>query len=102
MPKVAIDQATLAQAAKLFEGFRERDVSQIITRELMIPDVAVAIGDLHALEYRTTHGARRELYRHQFAPWARPDFLVSPDGRQLIVLGGSFRFTPRGIVDKRR
>lgn len=102
MPKVAIDKATLALARKLFEGFRERDVSSIVTREVEIPDVAVQIGKFHAVEYFTSHGKHRELYRHEFAGFARPDFLVSPDGRQLFILGGSYRFTARGIVDKRR
>lgn len=102
MPKVVIDQATLAEAAKLFEGFRERDMGSIETRGLLIPDAVVEVGKFHAFEYFTTHGKRRELYRHEFERSARPDFLVSPDGRQIFVLGGSFRFTKRGIVDKPR
>lgn len=97
-----VSRRQLAQAARLFEGFRERDVGRLKTHRVRVPDVAVAIGKLTAAEYVTTHGAKRVRYRHEFKPHAAPELLVTPDGRQLLILGGKFRFTARGIVDRPR
>lgn len=95
-----VTKRQLSQAARLFKGFREKDVAQVRSRKIRIPDVAVGIGQFHAVEYFTAHGKKRKLYRHEFAPRSRPEFLVSGDGRQLLIVGGRFRFTARGIVDK--
>ncbi len=49
---------------------------------------------------RTTRsGGKIEKYVHEFKAQDRPMLVVSPDGRQLMLIGGRFRFTERGIVD---
>lgn len=102
MSKPRVSRRELARAARLYQGFRERDVGRITRARLEDPRVAVHIGKLRALEYETTHGEKATLYRHDFAAWARPELLVSPNGRQLLILPGNYSFTARGIVDRRR
>lgn len=64
----------------------------------------VLVGTVDFIGYTTQ---RREPGRpltqkfiHKFKATDRPLFVVSPDGAQLFMLGGRFRFTERGIVDK--
>ena len=91
----------MARAAKLYESFRERAPTRI--KRIGIagpPRIAVDIGHVEYIGYRTTHGRKLTLYQHDFAPGSRPLLCVSPDGRQLLLLGGRYQFTDRGIVDR--
>jgi hypothetical protein len=100
-PKRSAVARELKQAGTLYGGFRERDVGQLKRRQVDWPAVSVQIGRVLAIEYETTHGERRTLYRHDFKAWARPEFNASADGRLLLILPGNFVFTARGIVDTR-
>lgn len=102
MKKPRVTRRELVQAARLYQGFRERDVGKLTRLKVEDPRVAVHIGKVYAIEYETTHGEKGQLYRHNFAAWARPGFLVTPNGRQLLILPGNYSFTARGIVDRRR
>lgn len=99
-PSKAVERE-LAQAAGLYQDFRERDVGKLLRTPINWAGVCVQIGRLHAVEYETSHGPKPVLYRHDFKAWARPDFNCSPDGRLLLILPGNFVFTERGIVDTR-
>lgn len=76
------------------EHFDEFDKPQI-------PDVCIGVGSVDAICYTTVRDGQVEKYIHEFKPHARPLFAVSHDGKQLLLLGGAYRFTERGIVDKR-
>ena len=93
------NERELRQAAKLFESFREKPAVSVTRRRLPAPGVAIEIGPLNKIEYWTTHGNKRVLYAHAFKKNCAPTFMVSADGRQLLLVGGRFRFTWRGIVD---
>lgn len=84
----------------LFTGFREKRPRKITTVRVRAPRAAVCIGYLEAVSYRTTHGNKSTLYTHEFASGSRPLFCASADGKQLLLLGGRFRFTKRGVVDR--
>jgi hypothetical protein len=58
------------------------------------------MGYVEGIDYRTTHGKKVELYHHDFAPGSRPLLCVSSDGRQVLLLGGRYKWTDRGIVDR--
>lgn len=87
-------------AAKLYESFRERTPRRIKKVGIAVPRIAVDIGHVEYIGYRTTHGKKLTLYQHDFGPGSRPLLCVSPDGRQLLLLGGRYVFTERGIVDR--
>lgn len=89
----------LRAAVELYRSFREREPTKVGRVTFDCPDVVAVIGHVEAIEYRTTHGRKTTLYRHPFARGSRPLLVVGSDGRQLLLLGGRYRFTDRGIVD---
>lgn len=60
----------------------------------------LAVGKVLGIMYETVRDGRRENYLHKFREQSRPLFAVSSDGTQLHMLGGAYRFTERGIVDR--
>lgn len=92
MPPDAFDTA-----AKLFEDFHgfpptEKD---IVTVDMRNPEPALIIGELLYVGYIALH--EKTPYMHKFTR-NRPLLASSPDGRQLYVLKGGYRFTNRGIT----
>jgi hypothetical protein len=87
-------------AVELYESFREKKPKRLKVIDVKIPRVVVHIGYLEAFDYRTTHGTELALYKHEFARGSRPLLCVSSDGTQLLLLGGRYHFTERGVVDK--
>ena len=111
MAKRTISEHERSQAIAIYENFREKSPRRIDVVKVQIPNVVAVIGHIEALwktkaghvgavDYRTTHGQKLTLYRHAFAPGSRPLLCVSPDGKQLFLLGGRYQFTERGIVDR--
>jgi hypothetical protein len=91
----------IKQAARLYHDFTGHPEMEI--HKVKIPNLpkAVAVfGELDALEYTCVRDGKTELYRHQFSHKAKPLFCVSPDGKQIIIIGGKYRVTDRGIEDK--
>ena len=64
------------------------------------PKIVVAIGKVLGIMYQTVRDGRLENYRHMFKVSSRPLLVSSPDGSQILLIGGSYKFTSRGIVDK--
>jgi hypothetical protein len=87
--------------AKLYEDFTGHEPEDLGTVEILDPpDVAVLIGEVEGIIYNTVRDGVFERYIHKFKAKARPSFCVSPDGKQLLLVGGNFTFTERGIVDE--
>jgi hypothetical protein len=59
-----------------------------------------AVGNILALEYETVRDGEYEKYRHAFRSKSRPLLAATFDGKQLVIVGGQYLFTERGIVDK--
>lgn len=90
----------LTAAAKLFEQFTGHDAEVIGEIELPPnpPEIAI-IGECAAICYDTVRDGRRESYIHEFSKRDRPVLAVTPNGRHLLLVGGRYVFTERGIVD---
>lgn len=62
------------------------------------PEVAVKLGELHAVTYRTKKkGEKIQLFEHHFEgkkPWLAMDV----DNKRLHLLGGSYTVTADGIT----
>lgn len=89
-----------ARVAEIYERFtgapaRESEVIDVPP----LPSAVAVLGKIDAIEYTTIREGKREAYRHDFAPEDAPMLCVSPDRRQILLVGGSFAFTDRGIVD---
>jgi len=98
--KNVLNQAAIDSGAKLYENFTGHEPQDLGDIEIPdAPDVAVLIGEVEGIIYNTVRDGKFERYIHRFKAKARPDFAVSTDGKQLLLLGGRFTFTERGIVD---
>jgi hypothetical protein len=66
---------------------------------LSIPKAGAKIGLCDGLMYETVRDGKVEHYIHKFKKSARPTLVASSNGKQLLLIGGKFAFTERGIVD---
>jgi len=92
-------RARLNDAAELYEDFSGHNADSIEEHEIDWPREGLKVGKCDGILYSTTRDGELEHYIHRFKKPARPDFGVSHDGSQLLLIGGKFRFTDRGIVD---
>lgn len=91
----------IRKAAQLYEDFSGHEAEEIGTVKLSVnPEVAIAVGEIEAIMYNTVRDGVSERYIHKFRASARPLFCVSFDGKQLLLVGGEYDFTERGIVDR--
>lgn len=94
-------QSRIRKAAQLYEDFSGHEAEEIGSVKLSEnPKVAVAVGEIEAIMYNTVRDGVKERYIHKFKASARPLFCVSFDGKQLLLVGGEYDFTERGIVDR--
>lgn len=90
----------IREAIKLQEKF-SGNAGHIETIKMpSLPSVGLVIGPLTMIGYSTVENGRVKEYLHQFRPTSRPALVASHDGKSLLIVGGQFRFTERGIVDK--
>jgi hypothetical protein len=92
--------AKVKKAIDLYESFSGHSPEFLDTVTFPVPDVALKIGQCDGLLYTTVRDGKTERYIHKFKAKSRPLLVTTFDGTQLILIGGSFRFTERGIVDK--
>jgi len=93
--------ADVRKAASLYERFSGHEAEAVGKIKVKpMPKVGVAIGDIDGVLYTTVRDGREEKYIHKFAKKDKPLFVVSPDGKQLFMIGGHYDFTERGIVDR--
>lgn len=92
--------AQIVRAKNLYKRFSGHDATKgkrIRIPEL--PDAVVCVGSVAGIMYDTVRDGRKEKYLHRFHASSRPLFCVAPDGSSLYLIGGSYSFTERGIVD---
>lgn len=89
------------QAAQLYEKFTGHDARELGYADVKpLPKSALCVGHCDGILYSTVRDGRAEEYIHTFKKKDRPLFCVSPDGTQLLLVGGNYDFTERGIVDR--
>lgn len=66
---------------------------------ICIPRELAVVGQVNAIEYDCVRDGKRLKARHVFAPGSRPALGVGGGRGELFLLGESYRFTDRGIVD---
>lgn len=93
--------ADLRRAAALYEAFTGHNARVVAEIDKPVyPDAVLVVGKCDGVLYTTVRDGKLERYIHEFKARSRPLFCVSPDGNSLILLGGAYHFTERGIVDK--
>lgn len=95
----APQMGAIAAARNLYSSFtgkRPHDITQV--RFPPLPKAGLAFGELMELGYRSFRDGKP--YRHAFTKKAQPLLIASHDGLQIVIFGGRFKFTDRGIEDK--
>jgi hypothetical protein len=92
----------IERAAELYREFREEEPRVAGFRDISLPEAVFEIGVCQFIGYLTTHAGKETAYVHGFAPGSQPSLYTSGRRSELLLLGGRFRMTPRGIVDLRR
>ncbi len=93
-------RAKINKAVDLYENFSGHTPEYVDTIKFPVPDVALKIGQCDGILYTTVRDGKTEKYIHKFKVRSRPLLATNFDGTQLLMIGGSFRFTERGIVDE--
>ncbi len=81
---------------RLFHGFPAPRIVRKRQR-LAMPRVLVDMGELRGLIYRASRGAPGGPRTYIHFMETPPQLACDPQGRQLYILGGRYRVTPRGI-----
>lgn len=90
----------VAQAADLYSRFSGHEPESI--GKVKAParlKTAIAIGECDGILYTTVRDNRVEKYIHKFRAKDKPLLTVAPDGSQIVLVGGNYTFTERGIID---
>lgn len=99
--KNPVPPSQLEKAKMLYERFSGHEGRVVASIDkFTLPDVMCLIGEVDFIGYTTIRDGVVEKYIHRFRAKSRPLFTVTPDGKQIVVLGGAYDFTERGIVDK--
>jgi hypothetical protein len=92
------DADELQQARRLFKAFHGRDPRGQEIAQLGpaagVP-VALEVGQLLSIGYKALGDGK--AYFHEFDS-PRAKVYVSPDGRQIFLAGGLYRFSDRGFI----
>ena len=90
----------IERASRLYRDFTGHIPENVDEFIIEPTDVALLVGECDGILYTTVRDGTTESYIHKFKKRSRPLLAASHDGKQLILLGGAFQFTDRGIVDK--
>lgn len=96
---IGFDDKKVAQAAQLYEDFHGAPATTETIFYAPQPGVVAHIGELVGVIYRAIRDGKKNNYIHEFKKNSRPELSVTSDGGQLVVLGGRYVFTDRGITD---
>ena len=97
-----MNRRRIAQAARRYERFTGHKADRVDRKTVTFPDTVLRVGDVDGILYTTVRDGRTEKYIHRFKRNCRPQLCASHDGKILVMLGGAFQFTERGIVDRKR
>lgn len=101
-PVPASKRVQVRDAAKLYENFSGHDAETVaVIDKPEMPDVVLVIGELDFVGYTTVRDNQTEKYIHEFKKNCRPLLCSTSDGKTLVLIGGQYTFTERGIVDAR-
>ena len=88
------------EARKLYEDFTGESVNSVDKVSVPVIKHAIAIGEMDGIMYTTRRDGEIEHYIHKFKKSARPTLAVSSNGKNVLILGGRFKFTERGFIDQ--
>lgn len=91
--------AKMKGAIDLYQDFSGNAAEYYDEINIDWPDVALHVGKVDGILYTTNRDGQTEHYIHKFKARSRPMLVASHNGKALALVGGTYRFTDRGIVD---
>lgn len=91
------------EAEEMYEGFHWGNKPKRIIRKRAskTPSVAMKLGELSSVTYKTKKGDETAYYEHEFGEEGgkKPDLVADVDNKKLHIVGGDYDINDRGIID---
>lgn len=87
-------------AAKLYVQFRGEEPEFVEAVRFQVAPVMLLIGTLDGVLYTTRRDGKMESYIHEFKKQSQPLLASSHDGSQIYIIGGRYKFSDAGIIDR--
>lgn len=98
--KNPIKKTAIEQAKKGYKKFTGHDAGYIDTVNVPQLKKGFVFGTCDGILYTTVRDGRTEKYIHEFKDSSRPVLASNYDGDFIALVGGNYKFTDSGIVDK--
>lgn len=90
----------MSEAARRLSEFVGREIGEFVEVKVNPDyDVGYVLGEIPELHYIAERDGEVFHFDHKFKESSRPLLIVSYDGKQLMIAGGRYSVTDRGIVD---
>ena len=91
----------MSEAARRLSEFVGREIGEFVEVKFKANyDVGYVLGEIPELHYIAERDGEVFHFDHKFKEASRPLLIVSFDGKQLMIAGGRYNVTDRGIVDR--
>jgi hypothetical protein len=90
---------SVRKAAQLYKAFREEPPRRAKRVNVKLPRSVMVMGTLDAVLYTTTIAGKATRFKHTFAKGSKPLLCAGPGRNSLVLVGGRYKVTYRGIVD---
>ena len=91
----------MSEAARRLSEFVGREIGEFVEVEINTDyEVGYVLGEVPELHYIAERDGEVFHFHHEFKVASRPLLLVSFDGKQLMIAGGRYDVTDRGIIDR--
>ena len=88
------------EAAKRLSEFVGREIGDFVEVPIANDyDVGYVLGEIPEVHYIAERDGEKFHFHHKFNESSRPLLVVSFDGNELMIAGGRYSVTDRGIVD---
>ncbi len=87
------------KAVSLYRDFTGENPRHLEDWDVVVPSHAMEVGKVTGIMYKARVDGQLQEFLHEFTGRSRPILAASSDGRQLLLLGGDYKMTERGIVD---
>jgi len=91
----------MREAAERLSEFIGREIGEFEEVQINTDyEVGYVLGEIPELHYIAERDGEVFQFHHEFKEASRPLLVVSFDGLQLMIAGGRYNVTDRGIVDR--
>lgn len=93
-------RAAVTEAARRLEAFTGHQARRVVLARQKTVRVGFAMGELVGVAYAAKRDGKTDTYFHKFKKDSRPSLVAAHDGSSLVISGGRYHVTDRGIEDQ--